>query len=105
METYRIEVGRNHRVQPGNIVGAIANEAHIRSDAIGKIKIFDSYSTVDLPIGFPRDLLETLQKVYIAGRKLQMSRMENSRPARVRDKGGKRPYKPSKSNPKHRQKA
>jgi ATP-dependent RNA helicase DeaD len=105
METYRIEVGRNHRVQPGNIVGAIANEAHIRSDAIGKIKIFDSFSTVDLPIGFPRDLLETLQNVFIAGRKLQMSRMDNSRPARVRDKSGKRPYKSSKSNPKHRQKA
>ena len=105
METYRIEVGRNHRVQPGNIVGAIANESHIRSDAIGKIKIFDHFSTVDLPIGFPRDLLETLQNVFIAGRKLQMSRMDSSRPARVRDKAGKRPYKPSKSNPKHRQKA
>jgi ATP-dependent RNA helicase DeaD len=105
METYRIEVGRNHRIQPGNIVGAIANEAHIRSDAIGKIKIFDQFSTVDLPIGFPRDLLETLQNVYIAGRKLQMSRMDNSQPARVRNKAGKRPYKSAKSNPKHRQKA
>ncbi len=107
METYRIEVGRNHRVQPGNIVGAIANEAGIHSDAIGKIKIFDHFSTVDLPIGFPRDLLETLQGVYIAGRKLQMSRMDSSRPTRVSDKVGKRSYKSSKSNPnpKHRQRA
>jgi len=105
METYRIEVGRNHRVQPGNIVGAIANEAGIRSDAIGKIKIFNRFSTVDLPVGFPQELLETLQNVFIAGRKLQISQVDNSQPARVCEKGGQRPYKSSMSKAKHRQEA
>ncbi len=111
METYRIEVGRNHQVQPGNIVGAIANEAGIGSDAIGKIKIFDRFSTVDLPVGFPQGLLATLQDVSIAGRKLHISRMDDSRPTRAHDKDGKRPYKKpynkSKSKPKakHRPKA
>ena len=105
METYRIEVGRNHRVQPGNIVGAIANEAGIRSDAIGKIKIFDHFSTVDLPVKFPQALLETLQNVFIAGRKLQISQMDNSKPVRVCENGEQRPYKSSRSKTKHRQKA
>jgi ATP-dependent RNA helicase DeaD len=107
METYRIEVGRNHQVQPGNIVGAIANEAGIRSDAIGKIKIFDRFSTVDLSVGFPQELLKSLQNVSIAGRKLQISQMDKSQPARVSEKSGQRPYKSSKpkSKAKHRQKA
>src|SRR5882672_66679 len=41
---YRIAVGHEHGVQPGNIVGAIANEAAIDSVHIGRIQIFDSYS-------------------------------------------------------------
>src|SRR6185369_2086009 len=41
METYRIEVGRNHGVKPGNIVGAIANEAGVNSSVIGRIELFD----------------------------------------------------------------
>lgn len=105
METYRIEVGRNHRVQPGNIVGAIANEAGIRSDAIGKIRIFDRFSTVDLQVGFPQTMLETLQNVFVAGRKLQISQMDNSQPARACEKSGQRPYNSSKSKAKHRQEA
>lgn len=77
MQTYRIEVGRNHRVQPGNIVGAIANEAGIGRESIGKIKIFDRFSTVDLAAGLPQGMLDTLQDVCVLGRKLQISRMDD----------------------------
>lgn len=104
METYRIELGRNHRVQPGNIVGAITNEAGIGSDAIGKIKIFDRFSTVDLPVGVSPELLKTLQGVFIAGRKLQISQMDKSQPARVFKKREQRPAKSGKSKTKYRQK-
>lgn len=93
METYRIEVGRTHRVQPKNIVGAIANEAGIRSDGIGKIKIFDDFSTVDLPIGLPQGVVKTLQNIFIAGRKLQLSRMAGSPPARVHEQNQNGPRK------------
>ncbi len=103
METYRIEVGRSHNVQPGNIVGAIANEVGIGSESIGKIKIFDRFSTVDLPQGFSREKLEALQDVTIAGRKLRISRQEDSRPRPVRFQDGKRSF--NKSKPKHRKKA
>ena len=67
---YRLAVGREHGVQPGNIVGAIANEAAIDSVHIGRIQIFDSYSTVDLPPGMPDETYEQLQKTWVCGQKL-----------------------------------
>ncbi len=53
MDTFRIEVGHAHGVKPGNIVGAIANEAGIDSKYIGRIEIYDDYSTLDLPDNLP----------------------------------------------------
>jgi len=76
METFRIEVGHVHGVQPGNIVGAIANEADLESRYIGRIDIRDDYSLVDLPEGMPRELLEHLKRVYVAGQSLKMRRAD-----------------------------
>ncbi|MCD9028472.1 DEAD/DEAH box helicase [Luteimonas sp. BDR2-5] len=91
METFRIEVGYVHGVQPGNIVGAIANEADLESRYIGRIDIRDDYSLVDLPEGMPRELLEHLKKVRVAGQQIRMRRAEeadmNAAPSR-----GKRPF-------------
>jgi ATP-dependent RNA helicase DeaD len=72
METFRIEVGHTHGVQPGNIVGAIANEADLESRYIGRIDIRDDYTLVDLPEGMPRELMEHLKKVYVAGQPLRI---------------------------------
>jgi ATP-dependent RNA helicase DeaD len=70
---YRVEVGREHGVQPGNIVGAIANEAGIDSAHIGRIEIFDSHSTVELPAGMPRDVYRRLHKAWVCGQQLAIS--------------------------------
>ena len=64
METFRIEVGHNHGVKPGNIVGAIANETGIDGDHIARIRIEDDYSTVELPAGMPKELIEELKKMF-----------------------------------------
>lgn len=72
MDRYRIEVGCDDGVKPGNIVGAVANEAGIEGRHIGPINIFDSYSTIDLPEGMPRDIYETLQGVRVAGKQLRL---------------------------------
>ena len=77
METFRVEVGHVHGVQPGNIVGAIANEADLESRYIGRIDIRDDYSLVDLPEGMPRELLEHLKKVRVGGQQLRMRRAED----------------------------
>ena len=74
METYRIEVGHRHGVKPGNIVGAIANEADLESRFIGRIDIHDDYSLLDLPEGMPPELLQHLQKVRVAGQPLRLTR-------------------------------
>jgi ATP-dependent RNA helicase DeaD len=73
MDRYRIEVGHQHQVKPGNIVCAIANEADIDSKFIGRIEIFDDHSLVDLPEGMPKELLRPLRKVRVAGQQLNMS--------------------------------
>ncbi|QDH70244.1 DEAD/DEAH box helicase [Marilutibacter alkalisoli] len=74
METFRIEVGHVHGVKPGNIVGAIANEAELESRYIGRIDIQQDHSYVDLPEGMPRELMEHLKKVRVAGQPLRISR-------------------------------
>ncbi|KAB0330942.1 DEAD/DEAH box helicase [Janthinobacterium sp. PLB04] len=74
MQTFRIEVGHQHGVKPGNIVGAIANEAGIDSKNIGRIEIYDDYSVLDLPDSMPKELLDQLKIVWVAGQQLRISR-------------------------------
>jgi ATP-dependent RNA helicase DeaD len=88
MELFRIEVGHAHGVKPGNIVGAIANETGIDGDHIARIKIEEDYSTVDLPAGMPKDLLQELRKVRIAGLPLNISKVDEG--DKKKDKSKKR---------------
>ena len=78
METFRVEVGHMHGVKPGNIVGAIANEAELDSKHIGRITIRDGYSLIDLPEGMPGEILAHLKKVWVAGQRLRISRGTSS---------------------------
>lgn len=73
-ERFRIEVGERHGVKPGNIVGAIANEAGIDAKTIGRIEIHDTFAWVDLPENIPANIFRHLQSVYVAGRQLGLSR-------------------------------
>ena len=69
-ERYRVEVGREHGVEPRQIVGAIANEIGLERKYIGAVRIFESFSTVELPAGIPPAALRHLEKVRVRGRKL-----------------------------------
>ncbi|WP_407060975.1 DEAD/DEAH box helicase [Agrilutibacter solisilvae] len=92
METFRIEVGHVHGVKPGNIVGAIANEAELESRYIGRIDIRDDFSLIDLPEGMPREVMEHLKRVRVAGQPLRISRPgEDGGPRRAPGMGGPRP--------------
>jgi ATP-dependent RNA helicase DeaD len=99
METFRVEVGHAHGVKPGNIVGAIANEAGLESRYIGRIDIRDDHSFVDLPEGMPKEVLEHLQTTWVSGQRLRIRRAEGG--ATVARRGGEdrkpaaRPAKPS----------
>lgn len=78
MERYRIEVGHQDNVKPGNIVGAVANEGGIEGEFIGPINIFDDYSTIDLPEGMPNDVYNVLRQVRVAGKPLQLKKATES---------------------------
>lgn len=73
MASYRIEVGHQHDVKPGNIVGAIANEAGMDSAHIGRIQIHDDHSVVDLPNDLPKDVIAHLKKTWVSGQQLNMT--------------------------------
>ncbi len=63
-----------HGVKPGNIVGAIANEAGLDGKNIGRVLIREDHSFVDLPAGMPKEMFRQLQKVRVGGQQLQISR-------------------------------
>lgn len=72
-ELFRIDVGRVHGVKPGNIVGAIANEAGLQSRHITALKIHDDHSTVQLPKGMNKEIMHKLNKAWICGRQLNLT--------------------------------
>lgn len=94
--TYRIDVGKEHGVRAGDIVGAIANEANIDSQFIGNIKLFDHFSTVELPADIPTEIFQHLKKVYVRKQKLNISVDTGAAPERAerapREGGERRSY-------------
>jgi ATP-dependent RNA helicase DeaD len=70
--TYRVEVGHEHGVKPGNIIGAIANEAGVDAQYIGRLSIRGEYSLIDLPDGMPKEVFEHLKKVWVAQQQLRI---------------------------------
>ncbi|MGK7909718.1 MAG: DEAD/DEAH box helicase [Synechococcus sp.] len=73
MVSYRIEIGRDRGVTPKHIVGAIANEGGIQSRHIGRIRLFNSFSVVDLPEGMPEETFNHLREVRICGEPTNIS--------------------------------
>ena len=63
-----VSVGRKDRVQPRDIVGAIAGEAGIPGRVIGSIDIFDAYSFVDVPERDARRVVEAMSGNTIKGK-------------------------------------
>ncbi|ROS01248.1 ATP-dependent RNA helicase CsdA [Sinobacterium caligoides] len=108
MQRYRIDVGYEHGVKPGNIVGAIANEAELESDFIGHIEIFDDFSTIDLPEGMPKATHDALKKTWICKQRINLRPVQkkqknqhgsnNGKPGKNVDDFKRR--KPKKSGPK-----
>ena len=66
-QTYRIAVGKRHKVEPRQIVGAIANEGGLGRDDFGAIKILPGFSLVELPANLSPETLRKLAKTRISG--------------------------------------
>ena len=84
-------------MKPGNIVGAIANEAEIDAEYIGRIEIYDDHSTVDLPEGMPKEIFKHLKSVWVSGQKLQISVADGGKKKSGRPKKAKAGGKPKRA--------
>ncbi|HMO11008.1 MAG TPA: DEAD/DEAH box helicase, partial [Actinotalea sp.] len=98
MTTYRIAVGKRHKVEPRQIVGAIANEGGLRRGDFGKITIGPGFSLVDLPSDLSAEVVRRLERTRINGVLINLTRDagRTSRPSahgqgRSDAGGGRRP--------------
>lgn len=99
MDLYRIELGREDGVEVRHIVGAIANEGDISSRYIGHIKLHDTYSTIELPQGMPKHLVQHFaNKARLLSKPMQMSLI-----GAVENGGGERRGNPRKGSRNERQ--
>ncbi|MBL8931726.1 MAG: DEAD/DEAH box helicase [Kineosporiaceae bacterium] len=94
MAGYRIEVGRRQKVQPGAIVGALANEGGLSRADFGHIDIRADHSIVELPEVLPEGTVEALAATRISGKLITMSRLDGPVEPRPTRRPG-RPGRPS----------
>jgi ATP-dependent RNA helicase DeaD len=93
--TYRLAVGHRDGVQPGSVVGAIANEARLHGTQINGVDIRADYTLVRLPANLPEAVLKRLARVRVRGRELDLQADTGPRLPPKRAAAGKRhPGKP-----------
>jgi ATP-dependent RNA helicase DeaD len=97
--TYRIDVGKRHKVMPGAIVGAIANEGGLHRSDFGHISIKPDFSLVELPAELPPATLKALENTRIQGVLINLQPDRGS-PSHDGDTFKKRPPKFKKDGPK-----
>ncbi len=74
-----IGAGRRNQMRPGDLVGAIANEANLPSSAIGSIQISDNFSIVEVPDDVADRVVSALKRSTIKGRKVLVRRDREGR--------------------------
>jgi ATP-dependent RNA helicase DeaD len=65
-----IGAGKEAGIRPGDLVGAIANEARLNSNVIGAVEVMDRFSLVEVPEVLAREIIETLSRTRIKGQKV-----------------------------------
>jgi ATP-dependent RNA helicase DeaD len=66
--------GRTSGIRPGDLVGAITNEAGLSSKDVGAIQITDRFSLVDVPEALADDVVRAMRKTTLRGQKVQVRR-------------------------------
>ncbi|OFJ53868.1 DEAD/DEAH box helicase [Mycolicibacterium grossiae] len=84
LATYRISVGKRHKVMPGAIVGAIANEGGLHRSDFGHISIRLDYSLVELPAKLSKQTLKALEHTKIQGVPINLAPDRGPKPHRGR---------------------
>ena len=69
-----VGAGRRAGMRPGDLVGAITNEAGVRGNAVGAIQIADDYSLVEVPTSDADMIIAALSRGSIRGKKVPVRR-------------------------------
>lgn len=89
MTRLHVNVGREEGVRPGDIVGAIANEADIPGRSIGAIEIYDHFTLVDVPTKESKRVMQALKDTRIRNQRVTFTlakpRSESPRKPRTRE--------------------
>lgn len=94
LATYRVAVGKRHKVGPGSIVGAIANEGKLHRSDFGKVTVKNDFSLVELPAKLSKETLKALEHTRISGVLINLQR-DHGRPSyNSGNSGGKPRHKP-----------
>ncbi|KQM39333.1 DEAD/DEAH box helicase [Microbacterium sp. Leaf203] len=88
--TYRIAVGRRQRVEPRQIVGALANEGGLRRNDFGAIQIRQDFSLVELPVDLSNDTIDRLADTRISGQLIDLRLDQGGRSAKRSDRPQRR---------------
>ena len=67
-----INIGKNQKARPGDILGAIAGETGIAGSLIGTIDMYDKYTFVEVPKEYARDVLNAMSHARIKGRNINI---------------------------------
>ncbi|MDQ1588138.1 MAG: ATP-dependent helicase DeaD, partial [Microbacteriaceae bacterium] len=92
MASYRIEVGKRQKVEPRQIVGALANEGGLSREDFGAIQILPAFSLVELPADLSSDVLAKLENTRISGKLIELRPDRAGRD--LGDRGDRPPRKP-----------
>lgn len=74
MERLFLNIGREHNVKPGDILGAIAGESGVSGRMIGSIEMYDNYTFVEVPADCTDEILEAMRNVRIRGKNIRMEK-------------------------------
>ena len=67
-----MNIGKNQKVRPGDILGAIAGESGMPGKLVGCIDMFDKYTFVEVPREFAMDVLNAMKHAKIKGKNINI---------------------------------
>ncbi|MFZ7120327.1 MAG: DEAD/DEAH box helicase [Eubacteriaceae bacterium] len=69
-----INIGKNKKINPRDVVKSIASETSISGSKIGDIDIYDNYTFVDIPKEYAEEVIDLMQKNTIKGNRINIER-------------------------------
>ena len=102
MATYRINVGKRHKVEPRQIVGAIANEGGLRRADFGHIQIRPDFSLVELPADLSPETIAALETTRISGKLIELRLDEGGQARSFAPRGPRKEYGDRPRKPRHK---